>query len=289
MRSLLIAALVLGLGSAIGACRTQPDEERPKPEQDTDTDTDTDSDTDTDTDVDKPFDCGDGPVDGDLWFGAFREDQVTVSPTSPYANDAGIGAVLEAAPESGDTVTLETPLRIERAVVINTVYAPEGSVPLTFWFADKNGAMRTYDDYRRDDDIVVPDEVTALPYGSVVSFDVRAIKNYEGELEIVQADNFTLHEETDTIWVVDKTDGSVVSYETLGRANVKTWGEITEVREPCGTYSCYTYTVGEDEYVLRIKKSFYEGDCIPVTAPLGTYRGEEQFNINDYDWAGDAY
>ena len=287
MRSLLFATLTLGLAASLTACRTAPDEE-PIP-LDTDTDTDTDSDTDSDTDTDAPFDCGDGPIGGEDWFGAFDKEDVIVSATSPYTVDAGIADVLAEAPAAGDTVELETPLRIDRAVVINTDYAPEGAMPLTFWFADQSGAMRTYDDYRQDDEIVVPEELTELPYGSIVSFDVLAIKNYEGELEITRANNYTLHEETDKVWVVDATDGSTVTYKDLGRANVKVYGEVTEVRSPCGTYNCYTYVAGESEYVFRTKKDYVMGDCVPIAGPLGTYRGEMQFNVTDFDWAGDVY
>ncbi len=283
MRTLAMASVAALLTLSVGCRRTGPGEDTG------DTDTDTDSDTDTDTDSDTTsFDCDEGPPDTD-WWGTIPADLAT---TTPPEVDAGIGALLAAAPAPGEYADFETPIVIDHAVVSHAEYAPEGAVARNIWLQDKSGAIRTYHNFNDNENprIKIPQDIAGgLPPGSVVSFTVSSMTNYYGELEILDLDNFVKHEETSLVYVVDATDGTELTFDENRAEVARIWAEIAEVREPCGSYSCYTVETHGHEYVLRIKKSYFQGDCIPIAAPVAQFSDEVQFNISDFDAVGDPF
>lgn len=280
MRPALLSASFL----ALLACRGTPDTDDTANDDSGDTGGDSgdsgDSGETDDTGV--PFSCQDGPSDPGSWFGVLEPSQVT--DVNTYG-DAGLSALLEKAPAKDQTVTFDPPLRITKAVVTLPGYAPEGKFPGTFWFADSKGAMRTFDNLNNTEDIVVPAEITALPAGSVVSFDVTELKNYSGELEVTGLRNFELHSDpAQKVYVRDRTDGTKLEYATDGRFIVHLWGEVSKVRGPCGSPTCYEMTSGDNVYLVRVKKEYLEGDCLELVAPVGTFNDELQFDISDFDW-----
>lgn len=283
MRLFLSLALCLSLS----ACDRAPgDDDDPGTDTATgsDTGTETGSETETETGSDtQSFSCQDGPSDAGDWWGVYGNDQVSAS--NPYTTESGIAALIAKAPADGGTTLFDPPLKITGAVVTATGYSPEGTAPSVFWFADKTGAMRTYDpDYSDPNDIKFPEDLKAIPLGSTVSFEVKSLKNYNGELEVDGLDNFTLDASGGSkIWVQDLTDGTKVDYAEHGRNVVHFWGEITEVQGPCGTPTCYALEHGDSEYVLRVKKDYLVGDCVEVVHTVGVYRSDIQFDVGNWD------
>jgi hypothetical protein len=44
---------------------------------------------------------------------------------------------------------------------------------------------------------------------------------------------------------------------------------------------------GDQTYVVRIRKEYFQGDCLEIVAPVGKFDDDIQFDISDFDWAQD--
>lgn len=280
MRSMILSAAVIGLALSVG-CRTTDDDEDTEP-----TGTIIDTDEDTDNDTEAPFNCDEGPSDPDAFWGPLDKAQVT---TTAPTNDAGIGALLAQAPAEGQSVTLDPPLLVTDAVVSASEFVPEGSVPDDLWLRDSGGAIRTYANFRDDPPkIVIPDDITGLGPGSVVSFKVTELTNYFGEIQISALEDFTVSPTSGLVYVVDATDGTEVTFADHRAEVVRIWGRVAEERGECGTNTyCYGIETNGNTYELRIRKDEYEvGDCLPIANPVGQFQGKVQFNVSDFDAVG---
>ncbi|MCB9795870.1 MAG: hypothetical protein H6741_24500 [Alphaproteobacteria bacterium] len=212
-----------------------------------------------------PTGCALGPADAGEWAGRVPVEQIT---TEPYAFDAGVAAVIEASPAQGQRVDVQ--LRVEGAVITNVGYPEAENV----WFADGGGAMRTYS---------APWGVSLEP-GDVVSFEVREISNYRGELEVIDLGNVEVIGSGEPVFFVDATEQSV-SVAEHARQNIRAWAEVVSGPTDCSS-NCFDVDLGSQTELLRISSSrnFDPGDCLELFAPMGVFDGEIQFNIENYDW-----
>jgi hypothetical protein len=274
-----LAALPLAL-----ACRPAPDDggtdkDTTSTEGDADTDSDADSDADTDpttstttttTTTTSPSSC---PTPNDLatWYGTM---DASLATATNYSADAGIGALIAAGPADGMTAAVD--LMVNGAIVAAIGYHPAGTDPETVWFADRNGGFRTYG-------IPFP----GVQVGDAIALHVTEIDNYNGELEITAADGFQILSSGNSVFVQDVA-GQPLDYTNQGRELVRLWGEILTDNGPCGGASnCYTVDHGGPATVdVRVGAALglLAGDCVKVTAPLGTFGGVAQFDLSDWDW-----
>jgi hypothetical protein len=197
-----------------------------------------------------------------------------------YTNDAGIAAVIAAAPTTNDeTITLDTPLAVTGAIITNTGYARDESVPWDVWIGDGAGVIRTWG-------ANMETAITAATPGMSVSFNVTEIKNYAGEIEITGLTDWVVNSENNDVFVWELNE-TVLDYSLHGRQNAHLWGEILTDAEPCGgSFNCYTYAYGAASATLRMKDvaTVLKGDCVELVAPVGTFAGNIQFNVADLDW-----
>ena len=266
----LALALSLPLALTIACDSGPPEDTGPVSEGDADTDADSDTDTDTDADGDADADCditGATPIYDNL-YGAGN----TVVGENPYG-DAGLSAVIAAAPADGETIAGEW--AVTGATVIAVGYAPEGSNPDNIWFADSSGAARTY---RTDPGLV-------LKAGDVVDFTVTELTMYYETLELTGITGVTVTG-TDKIWMLDG-NATAITYAEHEQQVVYAWGEVVSEDGECGgSYSCYTFEYGTNSANLRIQtsKGLIQGDCAQVAVPVGSFSGAEQLNVDDLDW-----
>jgi hypothetical protein len=272
-----LVPLSVALVFALVACDRGPEDDSDTDvETDTDTDTDSDSDTDTDTDTDTDADITPCDPPTSMYYGVLQESQITdVAPTG----DAGIAAVVAAAP-AGDGETATVDLQITNATVMMVGYRPSGGDLWSLWVQDENAAIRTYASSTPITAEVVP--------GNKVSFKVTEIKNYAGELEITKLADFVVDDTTAGPVYVQDVTGETITYADHGREVVYTYGRITTVPAACGGSSvCATWllpTGQEVDFRIGEQKGVVQGDCIQVVSPVGTFDGDVQFDINDFDW-----
>jgi hypothetical protein len=267
---ILRLALLLSIPAALVACTTAPPDDTGA-DADADTDSDADTDTDTDTDADGDADCDAGPSTPD--YGELNAEQIT---WDNYTHDAGLAAVAAADPGDGNTADGEW--LVDGAVVTLAGYAPDGSNPDTFWVADSSGSMVVY---RVDPGMVVNP-------GDTISFTVTQVGNYAGLRQIAAATDFVVADvAAQGVYVVDATTDAA-SWASSAHQVIYSYGEITAENGECGTsYECFDYTAANGTTTalrLHESKGLVEGDCLQVTAPIGTFAGDDQYNINDLDW-----
>ena len=215
--------------------------------------------------------CDDGPAFPDAWAGALSPDQVT---SSPYDFEAGIGDILDAAPESG---ALGIDITVTDAVVANfTEYG--GSID-QLWLADSAGGLQTYGvDINLTADDISP--------GDRVSFIATEITTYFGLPELTGLSGLTVTDKDGAVSVVDGNTTAVTLEEHLNE-NIRGYGTLVSTPEGCGGSSvCADFSFGENTVVLRFAEALglAEGDCVDVLAPLGIYSYSEQINIDNNDW-----
>lgn len=215
--------------------------------------------------------CVDGPAFPDAWAGALSPDQVT---SSPYENEAGIGDILDAAPESGAQAI---DITVTDAVVAN--FTEYGGAIDQLWLADAAGGLQTYGvDINLTADDISP--------GDRVSFTATEITTYFGLPELTGLSGLTVTEKNGAVSVVDGNTTAVTLAEHLNE-NIRGYGALTSAPEGCGGSSvCADFTFGENTVVLRFADALglAEGDCVDVLAPLGIYSYSEQINIDNNDW-----
>ena len=215
--------------------------------------------------------CSDGPAFPDAWAGALDPDQVT---DTPYDFEAGIGDILDAAPESGSQ---SIDIKVTDAVVANfTEYS--GSID-QLWLADAGGGLQTYGvDINLTADDVAP--------GDRVSFTATEITTYYGLPELTGLTDLTVTTKGGPVYVVNGNTTAVTLDEHLNE-NIRGFGELVTAPESCGGSSvCADLAFGDNVAVLRYAEAlgFDEGDCIDVLAPLNIFSYAEQINIDNNDW-----
>lgn len=217
------------------------------------------------------IDCADGPAFPDAWAGALSPEQVT---TAPYDSEAGIGDILDAAPESG---ALSIDITVTDAVVAN--FTEYGGAIDQLWLADAAGGLQTYGvDINLTADDVSP--------GDRVSFTATEITTYYGLPELTGLSDLTVSDKNGMVSVVDGNTTAVTIEEHLNE-NVRGYGTLVSAPEGCGGSSvCADFSFGENTVVLRFAEALglAEGDCVDVLAPLGIYSYSEQINIDNNDW-----
>jgi len=262
-RSFKVVGCFFLLAACTGRAPSHTGETGWTPDTDTD-DTDT-GDTDTGT---PPASCDEGPSDIGTWFGGIDPTLVT---SDAYTNDAGVAALVAAAPADGEEAT--GTFAVSGATVTNVGYPPTKN----FWFADANGAMRTY---------LYEDAATEVLPGMIVNFTATTIKNYFGEIEVTAVSDFEVVSSGNPVQVVEAL-GANLDYATQGRQMVHTYGQITAFIEECGTTSsCWTFTHGGADIRFRIsnEKGIIEGDCVEVVAPVASYTPDTLFDVGNWDW-----
>lgn len=220
-----------------------------------------------------PASCG-APADYGTWFGAIDPALAT---RGTYSHDAGVAAVIAAAPPAGTSVYVD--LQVTRAVVTNVDFAPVGATALSFWFADGGGHVRTFlTELGMDAGAIRP--------GELVSFRVTQLTEYFGALEVTQLADFTVHASGLPVAVADGM-GTPLDLPTYEARNVHTYGEITANLGPCGgSHDCFSYQYGALTVDLRANNALglLVGDCVEYVGPLDDFGGTPQLNLSNWDW-----
>jgi hypothetical protein len=243
-----------------------------------DDDDDTVGDDDDDDDDTSPSACADGPDETGPW-----EDHPIAAAGAditrdPYEFDAGVGALRDAAIGQYDPVPVE--LVVDGAIVTSRDYVPANPTYNTasFWFEDASGPMMAYN-------IDVGQDPNNLQPGDEIRFTALAVEEYFGVLEVTAATGFEILSSGNPVHVVDGMSGDPLSFESEGMYTVEVWGELVAGPEDCSA-NCFDLQYGDNIVVYRTNSSYdVVGDCIHFIGPLGTFGGEPQLDVGDFDWA----
>ena len=162
--------------------------------------------------------CDDGPAFPDAWAGALSPEQVT---SAPYDFDAGIGDILNAAPESG---AQEISIAVIEAVVTN--FTEYGGAIDQLWLADAAGGLQTYG---VDINLTAAD----ISPGDRVSFTATEITTYYGLPELTGLSGLTVLDKDGPVSVVEGNRTAVTLEEHLNE-NIRGYGALVSTPEGCG-------------------------------------------------------
>ena len=215
--------------------------------------------------------CTDGPAFPDAWAGALDPAQVT---STPYDFDAGIGAILSAAPDSGSA---DISIEVTGAVVAN--FTEYGGEIDQLWLADSGGGLQTYG---VDINLTASD----IAPGDTVSFTATEITTYYDLPELTGLTGLTVTTKGGAVYVIDGNTTTITVAAHLNQ-NLRGFGELVSAPESCGGSAvCADFSFGENTLALRFSEGLglEEGDCVDVLAPLAIYSYAPQLNIDNNDW-----
>ncbi|MCB9506633.1 MAG: hypothetical protein H6697_03075 [Myxococcales bacterium] len=232
--------------------------------------------------------CGEGVV-----FTGQVHVSDTPDPTSPNGGaprfepydgeyDAGVAAVIEAAPATGDPVEVE--LELTDATVVATSYNTDTQqrAQYIFWIADAGGTVQVF----------LPSDDTAgqppfsVKVGQRVSATVTAVGVYQGMAQVTAASDWTLGSEGNEVFVLDVGAERAVTAADA-HAVVRATGTLTSIDQPdCGGATCYLFDYGaEAPITLRSSSSFLSvGQCATFVGPVRLFSGAPQFDTINFDW-----
>jgi hypothetical protein len=253
------------------ACRPKPGGGDTAPNTGSDADADTDADADADADTDTPTHAGDcqDPTNLSTWYGTLDPSLATAT---NYSTSAGIAAVRAATPATdGDSAAVNLP--ITGAIITAVGYAPVGVNPDNFWLQDADIGVHTY--------FTDPGQVVAV--GDSVSFTVTEVTNYGGTTEITGLSDFTDDSSGNKVYVKD-SKGQALDYATEADDLVRVWGRITGEGVDCGPVKCYPLDYGApSDITVRTGGAVTVDSCVEVMAPLGSFDGALQLDLDDFD------
>lgn len=215
--------------------------------------------------------CSDGPAFPEAWAGAVDPKRVT---TTPYDFAAGIGDILDAAPDQ-DSASID--IAVTDAVVTN--FTEYGGEIDQLWLADAGGGLQTYG---------VDLNLTAADVapGDTVSFTATEITTYFSLPELTGLTDLSVTGSGAQVYVVDGNAETVTVAAHLN-LNIRGFGELVSEPEGCGGSSvCADFSFGDNTVPLRFPEALglSVGDCVDVLAPLTVYSGSPQLNIDNNDW-----
>lgn len=206
--------------------------------------------------------------------------------TTPYTNDAGIKAVVDAVASTGKT-THEPPLKITGARVVATTFSPHSNK--TFWLQDANGGIQTY----------LASDAGNVKVGQKVSFDVVTTGVNRGHAQITEIANFVIEEDTGPVYVQDKTGVTLTDDDYLtmvrigGTLSDKTYCDrlVDGAPDPSVNNPAYCYSLnhGGSEVLFRSKSAFLDnGKCVTYVGPLSADLGPKADGVTSLTLQADS-
>lgn len=256
----------------------------------TDTGTPDTGETDTGTPDTGDFTCGEGVVFTGQVFA--DDDPEPLSPNGgaprfePWDEtyDAGIAALVEAAPDAGgDPVDGEW--TITDATVIATEYNNDSTqrAQRSFWLADGNGKIAVFFGV----DATENHPTFSIKVGQRISGTVTQLGNYNSMRQISGATGsaWALSSEDNEVYINDVTTGAVVADDI--NSVVRVTGTLTSLdNEDCGGSKCYTMTYNGGETIpFRTSSQFVElNQCVTYVGPVRGFNGQPQLDTLNFDW-----
>ncbi len=287
MKPQLLTALALGL--ALTACRPVPDDSDTGDTTDTTDTVDTVDTTDTtDTDTSTPgVNCHVLPSSLPDFFGGIPTTPGVT--TTEYTNDAGLDDVL-AAVEAAATLPATVNIAVSNVTVTQVGFKAATSTQRFVWFADANGALRTF--FPSGATGPIPDDAVVSP-GDVVSFTVTSVGKYGDEPQIVNLTDWTIESAGGSAaYYVDATGETISIPDDISYVH-HIYGELVSDPTDCGGPVCFDYQHGGSTgptIILRIRNenlganALVRGDCIEVFAPMTAFDGEAQVDLQNFAW-----
>lgn len=231
--------------------------------------------------------CGEGVVfTGQVFVGS---DPDPLSPNGgaprfePWdaSYDAGIAALIAAAPTSGDEPTVGE-WTITDATVVATDYNNETTQrgQRVFFLADAGGTIGTF--FQEED--VDSQPSFSIKVGQRVSGTVTSLFNYNGTLQISTATGWSLESEGNEVYIRDVGDEALTAADI--NSLVRITGTLDGIDQPdCGGSVCYNMKYGSQDIILRSGSQFLAvGDCITYVGPVRGFNNSPQLDTLNFDW-----
>ncbi len=289
---------ILALSATYAGCSRGP-VATPEADTDTDTDSDTDSDTDADTDSDTDADTDTDTNTGNCGvpneLGPWMESASVTHPlfglpttTTPYTNDAGLQALWDQDPGSGNSLDLSAnPVQITGAIVTAKGF---GDTNPSIWVADASGGMQIFGGN------VTGLEAVAL--GDAVDMEVTEIDNYFGRLQISAVTATpTVSSSGNDVYYGDGTTLADLDFSVPAQRgqNFEFYGSITESSDQCApdpadpSFICWDVNDGTTTHSIRINSNFaggnlVDGDCLHFIAPVEYLWDDSRFSADQFGW-----
>lgn len=232
--------------------------------------------------------CGDGVVFTGQVFVDDEPDALSPNGGAPRfepwdaSYDAGIAALVEAAPTSGDPITGEW--TVTEATVVATDYNSPNTqrAQRSFWLGDGNATIQVF--FFAED--VASQPTFSVKVGQRISGTVTSLGQYQGMAQVATADgaSWTLESEDNEVYIRDVT-GPLTADDA--HAVVRVTGTLVGIDNPdCGGAQCYEMVYGDNqEIILRTGSEFTAvGMCVTYVGPVRLFSGEAQLDTQNYDW-----
>ncbi len=196
--------------------------------------------------------------------------------------DAGIGALLAAAPENGgDNVAGEW--TISEATVIATEYNNETTqrAQRSFWLADGTGAIAVFFPVAATEN----HPTFSIKVGQRISGTITELGNYNSMRQITGASEWTLQSEDNPVYIKDLTEGGLTTEDI--NSVVRITGTLTSLDDAdCGGSKCYTMAYnGDQTTVFRSSSAFLEvGQCVTFVGPVRGFNDTPQIDTLNFGW-----
>ncbi len=196
--------------------------------------------------------------------------------------DAGIAALVEAAPAAGeDPVTGEW--IITDATVVATDYNSDTTqrAQRVFFLADAGGTIGTF--FQEEDTDSQPS--FSIKVGQRVSGTVTSLGNFNGISQISTGGDWTLQSEGNEVYIRDIGGDEELTPADINSL-VRVTGTIDGIDQPeCGSAVCYNMSYGDESVILRSSSQFLAvGNCVTYVGPVRAFGANPQLDTLNFDW-----
>lgn len=206
---------------------------------------------------------------------------------TPYpANyDAGLSALVAAAPSGQDPVTVD--LAITEATVVATSFGDNAS--RSFWLQDGKAGIQVY----LPAAVTQDGEPVVVRVGSKVSAKVTKLAAYFGQPQVVELSDFEIAAIAQPVFIDDRTGKSIALADAAKLVRVT--GVLEGEGVACGGSSkCWTLNyAGSTPVTFRSASQFVStGSCVTFVGPVTTRTDQNgttvQLDTVNYDWVWSA-
>ncbi|MEN0060618.1 MAG: hypothetical protein AAGA48_00640 [Myxococcota bacterium] len=261
----------------LAGCNLTPEDESPPPMT---ADTARASNTGPPTDTGEPTDTGTPKLSCSAPdpLGPWAEHPIAAAGSTVQRRRLSNSSSLFSVREAAFAATQAKPVSIAVSGAIVTAVADlsDDASRATLWAEDMDGPVVA--------DNVEVDNSGLIAPGDRVNFTVTEVANISGGPHVTALLNFDIDGVENEIPVLDG-NATALSYEAHGERIVEIWGEVTAEQGPCGSFTCFEVTYGDDKLITypTTPKTVAVGDCVHYLGPLDQ-QDTLQFDASNAAW-----
>ncbi|MEO1270986.1 MAG: hypothetical protein AAFX99_23095 [Myxococcota bacterium] len=154
-----------------------------------------------------------------------------------------------------------------------------------FWVGDSNGVIKVFFGSMETDKF----PTFNIKVGQKISFTATEVINFNNVPEIVDVDpeSWLLDSEDNDVYIQDWQAGEALAFPGDVNAIVRLTGTLSQEGMGCGEgWTCFELDYGAPSTVVfRTNSQFIlPGNCVTYVGPVGSFGGELQLNVENFDW-----